>query len=45
MPGFVSHIKPKVHRMRKGEKFAKLAVSRVIEAVQGHFYSFLKISV
>jgi hypothetical protein len=43
MPGFVSGIKPEVHRMRKGEHFAKLALSRIIEAVQGHFSSLLKI--
>jgi hypothetical protein len=43
MPGFVSHIEPKVHRMGKGKKLAKLAIRRVIEAVQGYFYSILKI--
>jgi hypothetical protein len=44
MPGFVSYIKSKVHRMRKGGKFAKLAIGRVIEAVQSHFDALLKIS-
>jgi hypothetical protein len=43
-PGFIPHIKSEVHRMRNGEKFAKLAISRVIEAVQGHFYSILEVS-
>jgi len=44
MPSFVSHIKSKNHRMSKSEKFAELTISRVIKAVQGHFYSILEIS-
>jgi hypothetical protein len=44
MSRIASCIKPEVHRMGEGERFAKLAVNRVRKIIQGYFNSLLKIS-